>query len=58
MPEKTMSIAEVVAEVEERVSFFLTDARKETNKAAAKRARKLSMEITKLLKTYREISIK
>ena len=37
---------------------FKANTTKHTNKAAAKRARKNTMELGKLIKKYREISIK
>jgi hypothetical protein len=37
---------------------FLKNSKKYINKAAARRARKNTLELTKLMKTYRVISIK
>ena len=45
-------------EITETFEAFKADAAKDTNKAAARRARVNSVELAKLLKKYREISIK
>ena len=47
-----------ITEIEIEMDAFLTDARKTTNKAAAARARKVSMTLRKLLKAYQLNSIK
>lgn len=45
-------------EITETFEAFKADAAKDTNKAAARRARVNSVELGKLLKKYREISVK
>lgn len=37
---------------------FIENAKKTTNKSAARRARKISLELTKTLKEYRRLSVK
>jgi hypothetical protein len=47
-----------VYKIKNAMISFLRDAEKVDNKSAARRARKLSMEITRMLKDYRAASIK
>jgi len=47
-----------IEQMETKMNAFISDARKTTNKSAAMRARKLSLEITKELKDFRKDSIK
>ena len=47
-----------VAILETTMKSFIKDASKGTNKAAARRARKCSMGIQRLLKNYRAYSLK
>jgi len=47
-----------VEALEIEMKAFLVDAKKFTNKAAARRARKSSIEIGDLLKKFRKLSIK
>jgi hypothetical protein len=47
-----------VYKIKNAMISFLGDAEKVDNKSAARRARKLSMEITRMLKDYRAASIK
>ena len=42
----------------ETFEAFKADAEKETNKAAARRARVISVKLAKLLKEFRETSLK
>lgn len=42
----------------ETFEAFKADAEKETNKAAARRARVISVKLAKLLKEFRETSVK
>ena len=46
------------AEINTEFQDFLKNAAKPENKAGARRARKNTLTLTKLMKTYREISIK
>lgn len=48
----------LIANIEHEMMAFIEESKKMTNKAAAKRARKLSMSITRDLKEYRKESIK
>jgi len=47
-----------VKELDDSMNQFLLDAKKLTNKSAARRARKLSMEISRQMKQYRADSLK
>lgn len=50
----------LVAEINEKIAFFQEDAAlqvEKSNKAAGARARKVSLEIEKLLKQFRKESI-
>ena len=51
-------IEKLVVEICDEFSLFTVDARQVGNKAAARRARKLSIKITKDLKRFRKLSIK
>ena len=51
-------VAELRSEIETKFSEFLQESVKPTVKAQARRARKISGEIEKMLKEYRKISIK
>jgi len=48
---------EVVDKIKAKLNEFITEAEKAGNKAAAKRARKTSLELEKLLKQYRKESV-
>lgn len=48
----------LIANIEHEMKAFIEESKKVTNKAAAKRARKLSLSITKDLKEFRAKSIK
>lgn len=52
------TIVQLLNDITEIFEAFKADAEKENNKAAARRARVNSVELAKLLKTYREISVK
>ena len=52
------SVEKLLNEITETFEAFKADAEKETNKAAARRARVTSVELAKLLKKFREISVK
>lgn len=52
------TIVQLLNDITEVFEAFKADAVKDTNKAAARRARVNSVELTKLLKKYREISVK
>lgn len=45
-------------EITETFEAFKDDAAKDTNKAAARRARVASVKLAKLLKEFREVSVK
>ena len=45
-------------EITETFEAFKADATKDTNKAAARRARVTSVQLAKLLKKFREVSVK
>lgn len=48
----------LTGKIEDKFKAFLLESKNPTVKAQARRARKLSNEITALLKEYRKISIK
>jgi hypothetical protein len=48
----------LVEEIKENAFDFITNAEKTNNKAAARRARKSSLVLNKLLKEFRSISLK
>lgn len=52
------AVLKLRSEIETTFRDFLIDSAKPTVKAGARRARKRSSELAKMLKTYREISIK
>lgn len=52
------SVEKLLNDITETFEAFKADAEKETNKTAARRARVNSVELGKLLKKYREISVK
>ena len=52
------SVEKLLNEITEIFEAFKADAVKETNKAAARRARVNSVMLTKLLKKFRETSVK
>ena len=58
MPEKKLSLNELVGAIIDSMNQFRADAHKLENKAAARRARKESLYLTKLLKQYRADSPK
>ena len=49
---------DMVYKIKNAMLSFVVDAEKVDNKSAARRARKLSLEITGMLKDYRAASIK
>lgn len=51
-------VQESVNEINELISAFQADAKKLTNKAAARRARTTSNQLAKALKNFRAVSIK
>lgn len=51
-------VDELRVEIENKFLEFMQNSEKTTNKAGAGRARKNSLELTKMLKAYRAISIK
>lgn len=51
-------VTELRSKIETKFGEFLLDSVKPTVKAQARRARKISGEIEKMLKEYRKISIK
>lgn len=55
--EKT-EVALLVSTINSQMENFVTNAEKVTNKSAARRARKISMHVTDLMKKYRKFSIK
>ncbi len=48
---------DVVEKIKLVIEQFISEATKQGNKAAAKRARKVSLELEKLLKQYRKESV-
>ena len=52
------SVEKLLNEITETFETFKADAEKETNKAAARRARVNSVKLAKLLKKFRETSVK
>jgi len=58
MAQNTTNIEINVTDLAKMLINFLDDAKKTTNKAAAARARKLSLKIAQSMKDYRKISIK
>lgn len=52
------SIEKLVNEITETFEAFKADAVKNDNKAAARRARVTSVKLAKLLKEFREVSVK
>ena len=52
------SMEKLVNEITETFEVFKADAVKNDNKAAARRARVNSVKLTKLLKKFRETSVK
>ena len=52
------SVEQLLNEITETFEAFKADAAKDTNKAAARRARVNSIKLAKLLKKFREISVK
>ena len=59
MTEKEIKeVTDLCTAIDTTYQEFKDNTAKPTNKAAAKRARKNTMELGKLIKKYREISIK
>lgn len=52
------NLEKVIEKIEEECAELLIDIKKSTNKSAARRARKLSLSLTKAFKLYRSLSIK
>lgn len=48
---------DVVEKIKLAIEQFMSEATKQGNQAAAKRARKVSLELEKLLKQYRKESV-
>lgn len=53
-----MNLQEIIEQIAIRLVAFTKDYEKTTSKAAMQRARKATLELTKLFKEYRKESIK
>jgi len=53
-----INLDELKEKIDAEYLLFKTNTEKLDNKTAARRARKNTLELTKLMKTYRKISIK
>jgi len=58
VPGSSAEIVAKIAVIKDKFAAFIQEANKTTNQSAARRARKISMELRQLLKEFKAASVK